>query len=254
MIKRIENIENTPVELRQSHYSRIILSHIQTYGTEYDFCELYELRQKGKRAAVFVSFNGSLTADILEGASLGGVSLRETSEFVRFKSPYTVELPEDMTGKTGISGYQRSKRYFYEIPAWNSADGIEIDPDAETVYATAFSGKESSYGLWLTDTVRRKNKDLLRLYSYKSSVLTVKCRSGGMAYIADVATSEADRGKGYARALLGGVAKLMADEGYTSYLAADDLTKGYYDSLGYKLIGTDNIYKIKDSINYEQIL
>lgn len=112
MIKRIENIENTPVELRQSHYSRIILSHIQTYGTEYDFCELYELRQKGKRAAVFVSFNGSLTADILEGASLSGVSLRETAEFVRFKSPYAVELPEDMTGKTGISGYQRSKGIF----------------------------------------------------------------------------------------------------------------------------------------------
>lgn len=254
MIKRIENIENTPIELRKSHYSRVILSHIQTYGTEYDFCELYELRQKGRRAAVFVSFNGSLTADILEGASLGGVSLRETAEFVRFKSPYTVELPEDMTGKTGISGYQRSKRYFYEITPWKSADGIEIDSDAETVYATAFSGNESNYGLWLTDTVRRKNKDLLRLYSYKSSVLTLKFRSGGMAYIADVATPEEDRGKGYARALLGGVAKLMADDGYTSYLAANDLTKGYYDSLGYKLIGSDNIYKIKDSINYEQIL
>lgn len=248
MIKRIENIENTPVELRQSHYSRIILSHIQTYGTDYDFCELYELRQKGRRAAVFASFNGSLAADILEGASLSGVSLRETAEFVRFKSPYTVELPEGMTGKTGISGYQRSKRYFYEIPPWSSADGINPDPDVETVFTTAFRGEDSSYGLWLTDTVRRKNKDLLRLYSYKSSVLTLKCRSGGMAYIADVATHEDDRGKGYARALLGGVAKIMADEGYTSYLTADDSTKGYYDSLGYKLIGTDNIYKIKDSI------
>ncbi len=248
MIKRIENIESTPVELRKSHYSRIILSHIQTYGTEYDFCELYELKQKGRRAAVFASFNGSIAADILEGVSLSGVSLRETAEFVRFKSPYTVELPEDMTGKTGISGYQRSKRYFYEIPPWSSAEGIDPDPDAETVYATAFAGEEASYGLWLTDTVRRKNRDLLRLYSYKSSVLTVKCRSGGMAYISDVATPEAYRGKGYARALLGGVAKILADEGYTSYLAADDSAKGYYDSLGYKLIATDNIYKIKDSV------
>lgn len=254
MIKRIENIDSTPVVLRQSHYSRIILSHIQTYGTNYDFCELYELRQKGKRAAVLVSLNGSLTADVLDNVSLGGASLRETAEFVRFKSPYAVELPEQMTGKTGISGYQRLKRYFYEIPPRKNADGINPEPDAEAVYSTAFSGENSSYGLWLTDTVRRKNKDLLRLYGFQSAVLTVKCRSGGMAYIADVATPEADRGKGYARALLGGVAKLMADEGYTSYLAADDSTRGYYEMLGCKLIGTDNIYKIKDSINYEQFL
>lgn len=239
-------MSSTPVKLRSSHYSRIILSHMQTYGTDYDFCEFYELKQRGKRVAVFSCFNGSLIGDIVEGAAVSRASFREVTEFVRFKSPYYAELPFELAGKNSIKGYQKVKRCFYEVPAADNSDGIEVCADIEKVFKTAFSEKEANYGLWLTDTVRRSNMDLLRVYGYRSSVLTVRCRSSQMAYISDVATPLEERGKGYAAKLLGGVAAIMQSEGYTSYLCADESSWGYYEHLGYKQIFSDHIYKIKD--------
>lgn len=246
MIKRIDDLDATPVALGRSHYSRLILSNLQTYGTDFDFCELYELRQRGKRLAVFSTLNGSLIGDVTDGSHLGGASLREISEFVRFKSPYAAELPGNLYGKTGISGYRRQKRNFYEVLPSETSDGIETDTDLERVYITAFQDGATSYGLWLTDTVRRKNKGLLRVYTYETSVLTVRCFYGEWAYISDVATPFADRGKGRAKKLLGGVANLMSKEGYKSYLCAVEASSGFYEHLGFPLIYNDNIFISKD--------
>lgn len=248
MIRIINDLSATAIRLRNSHYSRIILSHMQTYGTDYDFCEFYELKQRGKRAAVFSCFNGSVAGDIIEGADISRASFREVVEFIRFKSPYYAELPFELIGKSIIKGYHRAKRCFYEIPAAEDSEGIERCTDLEAAFKTAFAEKEASYGLWLTDTVRRSNKDLLRVYGYKSSVLTVRCRSSQMAYISDVATPAEERGRGYAAKLLGGVAAIMQSEGYTSYLCADESSWGYYEHLGYRQIFSDNIFKNKDSV------
>lgn len=246
MIKIINDLSAAPVKLRSSHYSRIILSNMQTYGTDYDFCEFYELKQGGKRAAVFSCFNGSLIGDFLEGADISRASLRETAEFIRFKSPYYAELPGELVTKSGVKGYQRVKRCFYEVTVGDNSEGITVPTDLEAVFHTVYSGKEASLGLWLTDTVRRCNMDITRVYGYKSSVLTVRCRSSEMAYISDVATPIDERGMGYAARLMGGVANIMQSEGYTSYLAADESRWGYYEHLGYKKLFSDYIYLNKD--------
>lgn len=248
MIRIINDLSDTPVHLRNSHYSRIILSHMQTYGAVYDFCEFYELKQKGKRTAIFCCFNGSLIGDIMDRAEISRAAVREVREFIRFKSPEYAELPVELAGKSGISGYQKIKRCFYEVPPTESSDGIELAADMERVFRTVYNDGQADYGLWLTDTVRRTNMDISRVYGYKSSVLTVKCRSSQMAYIADVATPEHDRRKGYAAKLLGGVAGIMKSEGYSSYLSAIDPSAGFYDRLGYAEIFTDYIYKIKESV------
>lgn len=221
---------------------------MQTYGAVYDFCEFYELKQRGKRTAVFSCFNGSIAGDILEGADISKTALREVKEFIRFKSPYCAELPAELVGKGGINGYQKVKRCFYEVSAGDNSEGIEVCSDMERCFKTAFPENVASYGLWLTDTVRRTNMDISRVYGYKSSVLTVRCRSSQMAYIADVATPAADRCKGYASKLLSGVANIMKIEGYTAYLCADESSWGYYERLGCKQIFTDYIYKNKDSV------
>lgn len=253
MIRRIDSLESTDIRLRNSHYARIILSHMMTYGTEYDFCEFYELMKSGKRIGVFACLNGSMTADILDGASLSSGCIRESDEFIRFKSPYFAEMPPELYSKMGISEYQRIKRCFFKVTPGQDSSELNSEPYMETVFATAFNGKDEHYGLWLTDTVRRRNKDITRVYSYHSSVLTVRCRSNGMAYITDVATPEADRGKGYARTLLGKTAFQMRNEGYECYLTADESTWDYYRSLGYEEIGNDIILKLKDKKNYEQL-
>lgn len=246
MIKIINDLSDAPVRLRSSHYSRIILSNMQTYGAGYDFCEFYELKQGGKRAAVFSCFNGSLIGDVVEGADISRASLRETAEFIRFKSPYYAELPGELVTKSGVKGYQKVERRFYEVTAADNQEGITVCTDLEAVFNTVFSGREASLGLWLTDTVRRCNMDLTRVYGYKSSVLTVRCRSSQRAYISDVATPVGERGRGYAAKLMGGVANIMQSEGYTSYLCADETSWGYYEHLGYKRIFSDYIYKNKD--------
>lgn len=237
--------------LRSSHYSRTILSNMMCYGADYDFCEFYELIKSGKRAGVICCLNGSMTADVLEGASVSSCCIREISEFLRFKYPYSAQMPQEMLSKTGMSEYQKQKRYFFYVPPDGDSSGIDINPDPEYVFKTAFDGQNESYGIWLTDTLRRRNMDLTRLYGYNGSVLTVRFRIGEMAYISEVATPLSERGKGYARKLLGMTAFEMQKEGYNCYLCADEHSSGYYRKLGYEEIGSDYTLKLKDKIIYE---
>lgn len=246
MIRRIESLESTELFLRGSHYSREILSHMQTYGTEYDFCELYELCGRSRRVGVLCTMNGSLTADIMENSQISSTLLREVQEFVGFKSPYSVQLCSELSPRTGIAGYKRMKRNFYKVLPGDNNSGIDSDPDPETVFVTAFPDSDSSYGLWLTDTVRRRNKGLLRLYSYNTSVLTVRFFLSGMAYICDVATPEKDRGKGYARTLLSKVSYELKKQGYESYISSEEDRWTFYDELGYEKLGSDVIYKLRN--------
>ncbi len=245
MIKRIESLDSIEVLLRNSHYSRIILSHMNTYGTDYDFCEFYELRQRNKRIGILCSFNNTVTADILSDVSAGGTCVRELSEFIYFKRPGFVQMPQDICPRTGLRGYKRVKRCFFEIPCASDSNGLDLDPDIDRVYNTAFASLDVDYGLWLTDTVRRRNLGLLNMYGYKTSVLTVRCSSKGEAYISDVATPPSDRRKGQACALLKKTAKLLKDEGYTAYLCALEPLWEFYNRIGCKIIGTDIAYQAK---------
>ena len=239
MIKRIDNLDDTGIVLRDSHYSRVILSHMAAYGSEYDFCEFYELRHRNRRIGIISSFNSSLAADLLDVRSVCGTCIREMNEFISFKSPAFAEMPRELMPKVALRGYRRVKRRFYEVTPADSSDGLNINPDPEYVYKTAMGDGKSDYGLWLTDTMRRINRGISELYSYESSVLTVRFHSGGMAYISDVATPVCDRGKGYARELLGRTAKLLLTQGYRAYLCAGEEVQPYYEKLGYKLIAED---------------
>ena len=242
MIRWLENYGGE--DLRDSHYSAVIRSHLLTYGTKYDFCRFYELCGK-KRIGIISVFNGAVTVDLVEGAKLTRETKREIAEFVDFQSPYSVELPNALIPRGGFVGYQASQRAFFEVTASGSAEGI-IAPEPENVFKTVF-GESGDYGLWLTDTMRRVNSGFSRLYGYNSSVLTVRFMIGGRAYITDVATPLEDRGKGYARTLLGGVSRIFWDAGISCYLSAEAGTAGYYRALGYREFAADRIFINKNN-------
>ena len=238
MIKLLTDLSE--VSLRNSHYSMLLKSHIRAYGTEYSFCEFYELSTKKKKLALFCCFNGSMVGDIYEGVEIPSSCKREISEFVAFKSPCGIELASELCTRRGFEGYEKQKRDFFEVKAGDNADGLNPTPDLEAVFKTAFT--DADYGLWLTDTVRRKNRDILRVYSYNSSVLTLKIGENGHAYICDLATPESDRGKGYARSLLEKVAYQMKSEGCKCYLTALPKASEYYKHIGLNLLGDDVFY------------
>ncbi|MBQ8623151.1 MAG: GNAT family N-acetyltransferase [Oscillospiraceae bacterium] len=246
MIRRIENIERVKLRLRDSHYSRLLLSHIRTYGTEFDFCEIFEIATSKKRIGYIACFNSAMVADIIEGAKVTNACLREIKAFIAFKSPVSIEICPELCTRLGFRNYIKHHRTFFEVI--KGEDSFELDPAPkyDYVFSTAFDSSKESYGLWLTDTVRRVNRSLSKVYSYRSSVLTVRCYSSGQAYITDVATPEADRGKGYARKLLQKVAFELDKEGYKTYLAATDETAGFYRSLYFPEKGSDYIYKLKE--------
>ncbi len=257
MIRRIDSFDNAKLLLRDSHYSRIILSHILTYGTEYDFCEFYELLKGNKRVGIFASLNSSLTVDLLDDAHSSSGCLRETAEFIRFKYPMFVEMPEVLIPRRGLSEYRKEKRYFFSVPvAEETMESGELlrELPYEKAFDTAFSGQDANYGLWLTDTVRRVQREIVRIYGYRSSVLTVKCHSYGRAYLADIATPEEDRGKGYASVLIRLVSQELKKEGMDCYLASDESMKDFYIRLGCTLLGEDYILKLKERKDYEELV
>lgn len=249
MIRLIDDINATKISLRDSHYSQVILSHIKTYGSSYSFCEFYELVRGGKRIGLFSSFNGSVAGDTLEGATPDRYCIRETAEFISFKNPYSAELAPLLSGRAGINGYIRVKRSFYEIPAGKIPPGLNSSPNLEAVYKTAFGDSGEEYGIWLTDTVRRRNMGLLRVFSLGGSCLTVRFCGCGRAYICDVATPVEERGHGQARALMMGVSSIYSEMGYSCYLAADESTKDYYDHIGFKTLGGDYVYKFRSGFD-----
>ncbi|MCD8006479.1 MAG: GNAT family N-acetyltransferase [Oscillospiraceae bacterium] len=257
MIRRIDSFDNAKLLLRDSHYSRIILSHILAYGTEFDFCEFYELLKGNKRIGIFASMNSLLTVDLLDDARSSSGCIRETEEFIRFKYPMIVEMPEVLIPRRGLSEYRKEKRYFFSVPA---SEGVLEEKELlrelpyESVFETAFAGQDANYGLWLTDTVRRVNRGIVRIYGYRSAVLTVKCQSYGRAYLADIATPEEDRGKGYASTLIRLVSQELKKEGIECYLASDESMRDFYLRLGCTELGEDYILKLKERKDYEELV
>lgn len=241
MIKLLETYNGA--DLRDSHYSRVIRAHLAAYGTEYDFCRFYEIVSR-KRIGVIAVFNSAVAVDHVHGAKVPREAKRELAEFIDFQQPLSVEMPNEFIPRQGFSGYVSYERTFFRVPPAESFVGI-TEPDPEAVFNTVF-GEAGDYGLWLTDTVRRINSSQSRLYGYESSVLTVRFAIDGKAYITDVATPTDDRGKGYARALLGGVSKLLAGEGQTAYLAAFPHVAGFYRSLGYPEIVSDRVFNLME--------
>lgn len=241
MIKLLNDFDGSG--LRVSHYSDLIRSHLSTYGTGYDFCRFYEIAYR-RRVGVISVFNGAVTADFCGGASILPAARREISEFLDFMSPESAELPPEFIGGRYCAGYIRAPRTFFSIPPADTSDGL-TDPDPKTAFDTAYGGA-GDYGLWLTDTVRRKNLGSSFIKGYESSVLTVRFMLSGRAYITDVATPESDRGKGYARELLGRASRLLLDAGYSAYLAAGPDSVGYYRSLGYPELGADTLLLAKE--------
>lgn len=240
MIRLIDGFEGSC--LRESHLSRVIKSHFLAYGAEYDFCRFYEMAER-RRKGIIAVFNGAVSAELCEGEKPGGDIKRELGEFISFQRPAFAEIPEELIGRRGLKGYISKPRVFFEIPPAESSDGL-ITPEPEAAFAAIGSGGD--YGLWLTDTLRRTNMGLARLYGYESSVLTLRFAVSGKAYISDVATPPDDRGKGYARELLGRVSRALADEGLCAYLSALPETAEYYRSLGYPEIGGDKVYVLND--------
>ena len=237
MIRLLEQFDGSG--LRRSHYSEAILSHLEAYGAGFDFCRFYEVAEK-KRVAVISVFNGSMTADFTEGAKITRAVCREIAEFADFWQPYSIELPRELAQPRSFSGYTSRERVFFDVPPAESSDGIAA-PDPETVFKTVYSDG-GDYGLWLTDTLRRINMNLSRLYGYESAVLTVRFMRGGSAYITDVATPPEDRGRGYAERLLGGASRLLAEEGLSAYLAAPPESAGYYRKIGCPEFASDRIF------------
>ena len=257
MIRRIDSFDNAKLLLRDSHYSRIILSHILTYGTEYDFCEFYELLKGNKRVGIFASMNSSLTVDLLDDAHSSSGCIRETAEFIRFKYPMYVEMPEVLVPRRGLSEYRKEKRYFFSVLEADEAleDGELLrEIPYEKAFETAYAGQDVNYGLWLTDTVRRVNRGIVRIFGYRSAVLTVKCQSNGRAYLADIATPEVDRGKGYASTLIKLVSQELKKEGIESYLASDESMRDFYLRLGCTELGEDYILKLKERKDDEELI
>ena len=228
--------------LRGSHYSRMIRAHLSAYGTAYDFCRFYEIAFR-RRIGIITVFNGSVTADICDGAVVSPAAEREFAEFLDFMLPEAAELPEELSARRLFTGYVPHVRTFFEISAADSSDGL-FEPDPQAVFDTVCGGG-ADYGLWLTDTVRRLNLGSSRLFGYESAVLTVRFMCSGAAYITDVATPAPDFGRGYARELLTRVSKLLHESGFMPYLAADSDSEGYYRSLGFSAHGSDTIYLLK---------
>lgn len=254
MIRRIENLSDVRLDLRDSHYSRTILSHMRAYGTDFDFCELYEIVSRDRTAGFIACYNSSLVADYVEGAKLTNGCLREMAEFIAFKSPSSAELPQKLCPKTGFRGYSRIKRTFFTVPYGDTSQGLSDEPNIDHVFNTVY-GLESGgdYGLWLTDTIRRRNRAMLRLYSYNSSVLTVRFMINGQAYITDVATPPVDRGKGYAAELLKKASFALYKDNFKSYLCAKEPAVGYYKRLNFPELGIDYIFEKKERLKDEQL-
>ena len=230
--------------LRDSHYSRLIRAHLAAYGTEFDFCRFYEISYR-RRAGIICVFNGAMTADFSDGVTPSSSARRELAEFVDFQRPYSVELPHELVPRQGFSGYAGVERRFYEIPPSDTSDGL-IEPAPEDVFAAIGDLPADSYPSWLTDTLRRVNRGHSELLGYRSSVLTVRFKADGLAYITDLATPPDDRGKGFARELLGRASRKLADGGRTAYLAARAELFGFYCKLGCPEVGADKVYIQKE--------
>lgn len=250
MIKQIFNLDDFDVSaLQQSYYGRKLLSYLNAYGTNYDFCRFYSVQDIGVNAYMF-QINSTLVI-----CSDLPLPIEELLCYISLYRPYRVEAPFYIINALGEpQNYKRLRRTQFEFSehlpddSFNESE-VNDNPNLSQVYEILAEGFPSMQdkSLWLTDTSHRVRRGISKVYLYKGcTTATILFDINNNAVIGQVATKMSYRGKKYARELLYWLGHRLRQKDRKVTLFALDYRESFYQEIGFSTLGLENVLQRTD--------
>lgn len=242
MIKLIEHEHELDRPLLMKTLSgKKMLSYMRAYGPNYDFCRFYKVTNETGIGFMFI-INSTLII-CTDGNLLPD---QETDLFISMNMPFRIEGDSNILEGIGLTEqYQRLNRTIFELipddsPLEAIEEHVDFNPKLTDVYEILSEGfpNIADFSLWYTDTSHRCRHGISRVFTYRNSTTaSVSFDIGSTILIAQVATTSAARGRGYAREFLKWLAKFFNGLGKRAYLLALDVRKSFYEEIGFREVG-----------------
>ncbi len=250
MIKQLFNLDDFDRKyLESNYYGRKLLSYLNAYGTTYDFCRFYSVKDIGIDAYMF-----QINSTLVISAPLP-LPPQELLCYIELYKPYRVEAPYYIIDALGVpENYTRLKRTQFEFSEhlpdseFNEED-VNQAPNLSEVYEILSEGFPTMQdkGLWLTDTSHRVRRGISKVYLYKDcTTATVLFDINHNVVIGQVATKVSSRGKKYARELLYWLGHQLRQQGDTITLFALDYRESFYQEIGFSTLSIEDVLQRTD--------
>lgn len=250
MIKQLFDSEDfDKSSLMQTYYGRKLLSYLNAYGTNYEFCRFYSVQGNGVYTYMF-QINSTLVV-----CSPLPIPTDELLCYISLYKPYRVEAPFYIIDALGEpEHYQRLKRTQFEFSEHMPdsdfhEDEIDENPNLNTVYDILAEGFPTMQdkGLWMTDTSHRVRRGISKVFLYKDcTTATVLFDVNNSVVIGQVATKTEYRGRKYARDLLYWLGHRLRLEGKQVTLFALDYRESFYQEIGFSTLGVEDVLQRTD--------
>ena len=235
MIKQVENKDEISFDLLVANCcGRRIISYLNAYGTDYDFCKFYK---SGNSIILIINSTMLICGNDFEADEL--------NMFVGMHNPFRIEGNQIALGMIDNKGYMQLHRTTFELVSGEhdiEESDVNLNPRLVDVYAILTEGfpNLSDYPLWLADTSHRVRHGISRVLTYKDcTTATLSYDINGHVLVSQVATKISARGSGYARKFLTWLAEYLNKQGKTAVLYALDIRESFYREIGFKVVSEE---------------
>ena len=172
MITQMQNLTDAEhAILNQTWRGKKILSYLQAYGFDYEFCRSFRLTE-GEKTGWMLLFNATLLI-----CAEQPVALEETKTFVEMHLPFRIECPASFLPTLAtLPNYQKLRRTMFVLTPQPVSEefqpeAVQKQPDLTAVYQILHEGFPNllSYPLWLTDTSHRCRHGISQVLTYRDS-------------------------------------------------------------------------------------
>ena len=172
MITQMQNLTDAEhAILNQTWRGKKILSYLQAYGFDYEFCRSFRLTE-GEKTGWMLLFNATLMI-----CAEKPVALEETKTFVEMHLPFRIECPASfLPTLVTLPNYQKLRRTMFVLTPQPVSEefqpeAVQKQPDLTAVYQILHEGFPNllSYPLWLTDTSHRCRHGISQVLTYRDS-------------------------------------------------------------------------------------
>ena len=251
MITQMQNLTDAEhAILNQTWRGKKILSYLQAYGFDYEFCRSFRLTE-GEKTGWMLLFNATLLI-----CAEQPIALEETKTFVEMHLPFRIECPASFLPTLAtLPNYQKLRRTMFVLTPQPVSEefqpeAVQKQPDLTAVYQILHEGFPNllSYPLWLTDTSHRVRRGLSQSFLLENyTTATIQYIVDGVALIGHVGTIPEERGKFHARQLLYWIGEKLTQDGFDVRLFARPHRVSYYEEIGFKERAVDLVLERKDT-------
>ena len=248
MIRQVtDKAEINCKKLLETCAGKRLLSNLEAYGTDYDFCRFYI----SDSDSVLLFMNDTL---LISG---DGFEKDELTGFAGIHTPFRIEGNQKAIGMlSDLSGYRSLHRTLFKlVPDSNiqiDENDIERSPKLDDVYGILSEGFPNliDFSLWLADTSHRVRHNISQVFVYrKSTTASVVYDIDNTVLIGQVATKISARGSGYARKFLKWIAQYLSQQGKTAFLNALDTRESFYREIGFEPYESEYVLERIDDRN-----